>query len=58
MDKEDQIINIVLQIEQYKENIISTKSFKSHLLETLYLIQQFQGNYKFIEILFTIFEFI
>ena len=58
MDKEDQIINIVLQIEQYKENIISTKSFKSHLLETLFLIQQFQGNYKFIEILFTIFEFI
>ena len=46
MDKEDQIINIVLRIEQYKENIISTKSFKSHLLETLYLIQQFQGIYR------------
>ena len=58
MEYTDKLININLQIEHNKEDINPIKGFKLYLFETLYLIQKFQGKYKFLDILLTIFEFI
>ena len=58
MNEENKLINIDLQIQQNKDNIDIAQGFKLYLFEALYLVQQYHGNYKFIEIILTIFEFL
>ena len=54
----EKLIDIDLQIQHLKEEIIQTQSFKLYLFEALYSIQEFYGLYKFIDIIFVIIEFI
>ncbi len=54
----EKLININLQIEHNKNDLNPVKGFKLYLFEALYLIQQYHGRYKFLDILLTIFEFI
>ena len=54
----EKLIDIDLQILHHKEEIVQTNSFKLYLFESLYSIQQYYGLYKFIDIIFTIIEFI
>ena len=58
MTEGDTLININLQIQQNKDDLIMVKGFKLYLFEALYLIQQYYGRHKFLDILFTIAEFI
>ena len=58
MAEPDKLINIHLQIENNKEDISQIKGLKFYLFETLYLIQKFEGKYKYLDILFLIGEFI
>ena len=55
----EKLISIDLQYQHLKEDITTVKKdFKSYLFEALYLIQQYYGLNKFIDIIFTIIEFI
>jgi len=54
----DKLININLQVSQTKDDLIPLKGFKLYLFEALYLIQQYNGRYKFWDIIFLIIEFI
>ena len=54
----EKLIDIDLQIQHQKEEIIQTQSFKLYLFEALYSIQEYYGLYKFIDIIFVIIEFI
>ena len=58
MNDIDKLIDINLQVEQQKEELIPLKGFKLYLFEALYLIQKYTGRYIFWEILFSIIEFI
>ena len=58
MNELDKLININLQVQKVKDDLILEKGFKSYLFEALYLIQQYLGRYKFWDILFAILEFI
>ena len=54
----DKLININLQVSQTKDDLVPLKGFKLYLFEALYLIQQYNGRYKFWDIIFLIIEFI
>ena len=47
----EKLININLQIEHNKNDLNPVKGFKLYLFEALYLIQQYHGRYKFLDIL-------
>ena len=55
----EKIIDIDIHIGNQKpeENLPKKKSFKLHLFEALYIIQQLYGFNKFLDIIFTIIEF-
>ena len=55
----EKLINIDLHIQNNNEEELTiTKDLKSLLFKALYEIQQYYGLYKFIDIIFSIFEFI
>ena len=55
----EKLINIDLHLQHLIEDITTVKKdFKSYLFKALYLIQQYYGLNKFIDIIFTIIEFI
>ena len=58
MTEGDKLININLQIQQNKDDLTMVTGFKLHLFEALYSIQQYYGRYKFLDILFSIVEFL
>ena len=58
MEHEEELIKINLEIDHNKEDFKEIKGFKLYLFESLYLIEQYHGLYKFWDILFTIFEFL
>ena len=58
MAEADKLINIHLYIRDKTEDISPIKGFKLYLFETLYLIQKYQGKYKYLDVLFVIVEFI
>ena len=54
----EKLINLDLELEHLKKDIKIQTSFKLHLFEALYMIQQFHGLNNFLDLLFTIIEFI
>ena len=54
----EKLIYIDLQLEHLKKDIKTKNVFKSYLFEALYMIQQFHGLNNFLDLLFTIIEFI
>ena len=48
----EKLIYIDLQLEHLKKDIKTKNVFKSYLFEALYMIQQFHGLNKFLDLLF------
>ena len=54
----EKLIELDLQIRHHNEKIVFNEGFKLYLFESLYSIQQYYGLYNFLDLIFTIFEFI
>ena len=52
----EKLIELDLQIRHHKEKIVFNEGFKLYLFESLYSIQQYYGLYKFIDIIFFLYQ--